>query len=75
MLLLKCKSILCNIIINGRFHLQNNPKDLDPSYKTDLDLSDCYGREKHSFYNRQNTVNFCNCNVTLTARLLGELRR
>ena len=23
------------------FFLQNNPKDLDPSYKTDLDLWDC----------------------------------
>ena len=24
----------------------NNPKDLDPSYKTDLDLRDCFGRKK-----------------------------
>ena len=24
----------------------NNPKDLDPSYKTDLDLWDCFGRKK-----------------------------
>ena len=24
----------------------NNPKDLDPSCKTDLDLSDCFGRRK-----------------------------
>ena len=23
-----------------------NPKDLDPSYKTDLDFWDCLGREK-----------------------------
>ena len=23
------------------FSFQNNPKDLDPSYKTDLDLWDC----------------------------------
>ena len=23
----------------------NNPKDLDPSYKTDLDLWDCFGRK------------------------------
>ena len=28
------------------FFLQNNPKDLDPSYKTDLDLWDCLGRVK-----------------------------
>ena len=25
------------------FFFQNNPKDLDPSYKTDLDLLDCLG--------------------------------
>ena len=24
----------------------NNPKDLDPSYKMDLDLWDCFGRKK-----------------------------
>ena len=28
------------------FFFQNNPKDLDPSYKTDLDLLDCLGRVK-----------------------------
>ena len=26
------------------FSFQNNPKDLDPSCKTDLDLWDCLGR-------------------------------
>ena len=28
------------------FPSQNNPKDLDPSFKTDLDLWDCLGRVK-----------------------------
>ena len=28
------------------FSLQNNPKDLDPSYKMDLDLWDRLGRVK-----------------------------
>ena len=28
------------------FPFQNNPKDLDPSCKTDLDLLDCLGRVK-----------------------------
>ena len=28
------------------FSFQNNPKDLDPSYKTDLDLLDRLGRVK-----------------------------
>ena len=30
----------------GLFSYQNNPKNLDPSYKTDLDLWDCLGRVK-----------------------------
>ena len=28
------------------FFFQNNPKNLDPSYKMDLDLWDCLGRVK-----------------------------
>ena len=28
------------------FAVQNNPNDLDPSCKTDLDLWDCFGRVK-----------------------------
>ena len=28
------------------FSFQNDPKDVDPSYKTDLDLLDCLGRVK-----------------------------
>ena len=31
---------------DGVFSFQNNPKDLDPSCKTDLDLWDCLGRVK-----------------------------
>ena len=30
---------------NTSFTFQNNPKDLDLSYKTDLDLWDCFERE------------------------------
>ena len=30
------------------FPFLNNPKDLDPSYKMDLDLGNCFGRKKHS---------------------------
>ena len=30
----------------GFFSFQNNPKNLDPSLKTDLDLWDCLGRVK-----------------------------
>ena len=28
------------------FSFQNNPKNLDPSYKTDLDLWDCFRKGK-----------------------------
>ena len=34
----------------------NNPKDLDPSYKMDLDFWDCFGRKKTLSYNQRNTV-------------------
>ena len=34
--------ILCTAV----FLLKNNPKNLDPSYKLDLDLWDCLGRVK-----------------------------
>ena len=33
----------------------NNPKNLDPSYMTDLDFLDCF-RRKNPFYNTRNTV-------------------
>ena len=32
--------------IRRRFSFLNNPKDLDPSSKMDLDLLDCLGRVK-----------------------------
>ena len=34
------------VIRQSFFSFQNNPKDLDPSYKTDLDLWDRLGRVK-----------------------------
>ena len=35
------------------FSFQNNPKDLDPSCKMDLDPCDCLGRVKLVLYNSQ----------------------
>ena len=35
-----------SLIIRRIFSFQNNPKDLDPSCKMDLDLWDCLGRVK-----------------------------
>ena len=35
---------ISSVIRQSFFSFQNNPKDLDPSYKTDLDLLDCLGR-------------------------------
>ena len=31
------------------FTLPNNPKDLDPSYKMDLDLWNCFGKKNSVF--------------------------
>ena len=41
-------SSLCisSVIRQIFFSFQNNPKDLDSSYKMDLDLWDCLGRVK-----------------------------
>ena len=36
--------------------LLNNPKDLDPSYKMDLDFWECFGRKKTLSYSRRDTV-------------------
>ena len=35
-----------SLVIRQSFSFQNNPKNLDPSYKTGLDLWDCLGRVK-----------------------------
>ena len=35
---------ISSVIRQSFFFFQNNPKDLDPSCKTDLDLLDCLGR-------------------------------
>ena len=37
---------------------QNNPKDLDPSCRMDLDLLDCFGRKITLSYNRRNMAIF-----------------
>ena len=41
------------------FTLSNNPKDIDPPYKTDLDFSDCFGRKITPSYNQRDTVHLC----------------
>ena len=35
---------ISSVIRRSFFFFQNNPKDLDPSCKTDLELLDCLGR-------------------------------
>ena len=45
--LIRCLRYRISSVIRRRFFsFQNNPKDLDPSCKTDLDLWDCLGRVK-----------------------------
>ena len=39
-------SIPISLVIRHFFSFQNNPKNLDLAYKTDLDLWDCLGRVK-----------------------------
>ena len=50
----RCKPVYPHFFKAG----YNNPKDLDPSYKTFLDLWDCFGRKKSPSYNRRNSVFF-----------------
>ena len=39
------KSVLRNLAKIQGLPFLNNPKDLDPSYKTDLDFWDCFARK------------------------------
>ena len=44
------------VCYNTNLPFLNHPKDLDLSYKTDLDLWGCFGRKIIPSYNRKNTV-------------------
>ena len=50
------KSVLCNFAVIRVLPFLNNPKDLNPSYKMDLDFWDCFGRKKTPSYKQRNTV-------------------
>ena len=50
------KSVLCNFAVIRVLPFPNNAKDLDLSYKMDLDFWDCFGREKTPSYKQRNTV-------------------
>ena len=50
------QSVLRNFAVIRVLPFQNNPKDLDLSYKMDLDFWDCFGRKKTPSYKRRNTV-------------------
>ena len=39
------------------FPFQNNPKYLDPSYKTDLDIWDCFGKGKTDLKAKLHKIN------------------
>ena len=41
------KSVLWNFAVIQVLPFLNNPKDLDLSYKTDLDFWDCFGKKKN----------------------------
>ena len=42
--------VLWNFAVIQVLPFLNNPKDLDPSYKMDLDFWDCFGRKKAKKY-------------------------
>ena len=51
------KSVMWNFAINQVLPFRNNPKDLDPSYKRDLDFWNCFGSKKrNSSCNQRNKV-------------------
>ena len=43
-------SVVCNLAVRSVFLLHNNSKNLDPSYKVDLDFWDFFRMEKLLFY-------------------------
>ena len=45
------KSVLCSFTIIHVLPFLNNPKDIDPFYKMDLDFWDCFGRTKTLSFN------------------------
>ena len=50
------ESVLCNFAVIPVLPFLNSPKDLDPSYKMDLDFWDCFGRKQKTVsYTRRNT--------------------
>ena len=56
------------------FSIQNNAKDLDPSYKMDLDLCDCQGRVKTLIiakYHKTDVV-ICSHSIEGKPRLIAE---
>ena len=56
------------------FSFQNNPKNLDPSYKMDIDLSDCLGRIKVIL--EQNFMGLLNFNLYIcTGRAVTNVVR
>ena len=54
------------VIRLGFYSFLNSPKNLDPSYKTDLDLCDCLGRMKLVFY--QNFIGLLESFVVILER-------
>ena len=53
------KSVLCNFAVIRVLPFLNNPKDLDQSFKTDLDFWGCFGRKKHPLISEEIWYLFC----------------
>ena len=57
--------------IRQSFSLQNNLKDLDQSYKTDLDLWDCLGRIKRGIVAKLRRTDFVICSHSREKKTLS----
>ena len=56
------------------FSFQNNPKDLDPSCKTDLDLWDCLGRVKIGIIAKFHRTDLVTCSHSIGTKPLSYSR-
>ena len=55
------KPVLWNVAVIRLLLFPNSLKDLDPSFKMDLDFWDCFGSKKTPSYNRRNIFKLFSC--------------
>ena len=58
-------------VIRLFFSFQHNPKNLDPCYKTDLDLWDCLGRVKVTYCGKISWIHLVICSHSRERKTLS----